>query len=87
MKSIRCTLSFAFIAGILASGGCSINPHSSPDFRASVSNLHERQAYRDSTRVPPGDGEAAAQVLDSYREGAAGDEDSVSTQITINAGN
>ncbi len=87
MKTIYCAISFGLAAGILASGGCSINPHSSPDFRASVNNLHERQAYRDSTRVPPGDGEASAQVLDSYREGAAGEQDSVATQITINTGN
>ncbi|WP_341936331.1 hypothetical protein [Marinimicrobium sp. C2-29] len=87
MKTIRCRISIGLVAGLLASGGCAINPHSSPDFGDSVNRLHERQAYRPSTRVPPGDGEVTSRVLDSYREAASGEEDSVATEITINAGN
>lgn len=79
---------------ILGTSGCSINPGSSPDFRASVNNMHRQQTQNpNAANVPPAaavkpiEGDIAASVMENHRETAASREDSVSTQITINTGN
>lgn len=82
-----------FAALLFSAGGCSLNPDSSRDFRASVDNMHRRQADNPSAaeqpvgEVKPVDGAATAGVVDRYRETATAKSDAVSTEININVGN
>jgi hypothetical protein len=93
MKIAYRLIPLGLAALVFSASGCSLNPDSSRDFRASVDSMHLRQADNPSAAeqpvgtVKPADGGATARVVDSYRETATAKSDSVSTEVTINVGN
>lgn len=94
MKTVKFVISLGVVTVLLGTGGCMTNPDSSPDFRASVNNMHERQTWNPAAAsvppadtVQPADGGVSARVVDGYRETATPKGDSIQNEIHINVGN